>query len=116
MPLYITVSPDKLARRRRFFESQFLVDCRVAKEENPVLKELLGHGIESTALHSHMLDEQPRLFFMHFWANDGGKSLQQVCAPPSTRSISRRASGRLGAALEGASAGKHAPLKGTGEE
>ena len=27
-------------------------------------------GIEVTALHSHMLDEQPRLFFMHFWAND----------------------------------------------
>ena len=28
-----------------------------------------AHGIEVTALHSHMLDEQPRLFFMHFWAN-----------------------------------------------
>ena len=28
------------------------------------------HGIEVTALHSHMLDEEPRLFFMHFWAND----------------------------------------------
>jgi hypothetical protein len=42
----------------------------VAKEVNPVLKELLGHDIEMTALHSHMLDDQPRLFFMHFWAND----------------------------------------------
>jgi Domain of Unknown Function (DUF1259) len=38
----------------------------VAKEVNPVLKELLRHGIEMTALHSHMLDDQPRLFFMHF--------------------------------------------------
>jgi hypothetical protein len=47
----------------------------IAKEVNPVLKELLGHGIEITALHSHMLDEQPRLFFMHFWANDDAQKL-----------------------------------------
>jgi Domain of Unknown Function (DUF1259) len=46
-----------------------------AKEVNPVLNELLGHGIEVTALHSHMLDEQPRLFFMHFWANDDAQKL-----------------------------------------
>ncbi|MDA9426762.1 MULTISPECIES: DUF1259 domain-containing protein [Bradyrhizobium] len=39
-------------------------------EVNPVIKVLRSHGITVTALHSHMLDEQPRLFFMHFWAND----------------------------------------------
>jgi hypothetical protein len=39
-------------------------------EVNPVIKELRAGGIEVTALHSHMLDEEPRLFFMHFWAND----------------------------------------------
>ena len=39
-------------------------------EVNPVIAALLENGIEVTALHSHMLDEQPRLFFMHFWAND----------------------------------------------
>jgi hypothetical protein len=39
-------------------------------EVNPVIMALRSHGIEVTALHSHMLDEQPRLFFMHFWAND----------------------------------------------
>ncbi|MBR0688367.1 DUF1259 domain-containing protein [Bradyrhizobium manausense] len=39
-------------------------------EVNPVIAALLTNGIEVTALHSHMLDEQPRLFFMHFWAND----------------------------------------------
>ncbi len=39
-------------------------------EVNPVVKALRSNGIEMTALHSHMLDEQPRLFFMHFWAND----------------------------------------------
>jgi hypothetical protein len=47
----------------------------VAKEVNPVLKKLLGDGIEITALHSHMLDEQPRLFFMHFWAHDEAQKL-----------------------------------------
>ena len=39
-------------------------------EVNPVIKALRANGIEVTAIHSHMLDEQPRLFFMHFWAND----------------------------------------------
>jgi Domain of Unknown Function (DUF1259) len=39
-------------------------------EVNPVIKALRGNGIEVTAIHSHMLMEQPRLIFMHFWAND----------------------------------------------
>ena len=39
-------------------------------EVNPVIMALRTHGIEVTALHSHMLNEEPRLFFMHFWAND----------------------------------------------
>ncbi len=39
-----------------------------AEEVNPVLSELQAHEISVTALHSHMLTEQPRLFFMHFWA------------------------------------------------
>ncbi len=41
-----------------------------AKEVNPVIKALRQNGIAVTALHGHMLEEQPRLFFMHFWAND----------------------------------------------
>jgi hypothetical protein len=45
------------------------------KEVNPVLRTLRENGIEVTALHSHMLDEQPRLFFMHFWANDDAAKL-----------------------------------------
>jgi len=40
------------------------------EEVNPVIAALRTNGIEVTALHSHMLDEQPRLFFMHFWANE----------------------------------------------
>lgn len=40
----------------------------VADEVNPVIRELESHGIDVTALHSHMLRESPRLFFLHFWA------------------------------------------------
>ena len=47
----------------------------IAKEVNPVLKTLRANGIEVTALHSHMLTERPRLFFMHFWANDDATKL-----------------------------------------
>lgn len=39
----------------------------VADEVNPVVKALVGHGIAVTAIHSHMLHESPRLFFLHFW-------------------------------------------------
>jgi Domain of Unknown Function (DUF1259) len=42
----------------------------LGKEVNPVLKAMRNNGIEVTALHSHMIDDSPHLFFMHFWAND----------------------------------------------
>ena len=45
------------------------------EEVNPVIKELRANGIEVTAIHSHMLDEEPRLIFMHFWANDDAVKL-----------------------------------------
>jgi hypothetical protein len=40
------------------------------EEVTPVIRALRENGIEVTALHNHMLNEEPRLFFMHFWAND----------------------------------------------
>jgi hypothetical protein len=44
------------------------------KEVNPVLKALTDNGIAVTALHNHMLYDNPRLFMMHFWAvDDPGK-------------------------------------------
>ena len=49
----------------------------IAKEVNPVLKALREHGIEVTAIHNHMLDDQPHLFFMHFWANDDARKLAE---------------------------------------
>jgi hypothetical protein len=40
----------------------------IASEVNPVIRALQKGGVRVTAIHSHMLEEQPRLFFMHFWA------------------------------------------------
>jgi hypothetical protein len=42
---------------------------------NPVIKALQANGIEVTAVHNHMLNDEPRLFFMHFWANDDARKL-----------------------------------------
>jgi hypothetical protein len=47
----------------------------LGSEVNPVIKVLRQNGIAVTALHSHMLMEEPRLFFMHFWANDDAVKL-----------------------------------------
>ena len=49
----------------------------VGSEVNPVLRTLRQHGIEVTALHSHMIDDSPHLFFMHFWANEDAQKLAQ---------------------------------------
>ena len=46
-----------------------------ANEVNPLIRALRENGIEVTAIHSHMLNEQPRLFFVHFWANDDALTL-----------------------------------------
>ena len=46
-----------------------------AEEVNPLIRALRENGIEVTAIHSHMLNEQPRLFFVHFWANDDVQKL-----------------------------------------
>ena len=47
----------------------------IGSEVNPVIKTFRQNGIQVTALHSHMLDESPRLFFMHFWADDDAVKL-----------------------------------------
>ena len=46
-----------------------------ANEVNPLIRALRANDIEVTAIHSHMLDEQPRMFFVHFWANDDALKL-----------------------------------------
>jgi uncharacterized protein DUF1259 len=49
----------------------------VDKEVNPVARALRQHGIDVTALHNHGLQETPRLFYMHFWANDDAGKLAE---------------------------------------
>ena len=44
-------------------------------EVNPLIRALRAGDIEVTAIHSHMLDEEPRMFFIHFWANDDAVKL-----------------------------------------
>jgi hypothetical protein len=46
-----------------------------ANEVNPVTQALQEQDIQVTALHNHMLEEEPRLFFLHFWANDDAEKL-----------------------------------------
>ncbi len=50
----------------------------VASEVNPAIRALRAGGITVAALHSHMLEENPRLFFMHFWANDDATKLAKT--------------------------------------
>jgi hypothetical protein len=64
-----------------------------ASEVNPVIGALREYGIEVTALHSHMLTEEPRLFFMHFWGNDEAVKLARGlrAALDKTNSMKRQA-------------------------
>jgi hypothetical protein len=52
----------------------------VAHEVNPVVRELESHGIRVTAIHSHMLHESPRLFFLHFWADGAPRDVASALA------------------------------------
>ena len=61
-----------------------------AAEVNPVIRALREHGIQVTALHSHMLTESPRLFFMHFWANDDAVALARGLRVALDRTRSKR--------------------------
>jgi hypothetical protein len=47
----------------------------LADEVNPLVKARRDNSIEVTAIHNHMLDDQPRAFFIHFWANDDAVKL-----------------------------------------
>jgi hypothetical protein len=47
----------------------------LASEVNPVIRTLRENGIEVTAVHNHMLADEPHLYFMHFWANDDAAKL-----------------------------------------
>ena len=62
----------------------------IASEVTPVLRALRAGGIEVTALHTHMLDEHPKLYFMHFWANDDAVKLAKTLHTALDRTRLRR--------------------------
>jgi hypothetical protein len=50
---------------------------RISRKPVTVISALEEHNVQVTALHSHMLTEQPRLFFMHFWTAGNTESVAQ---------------------------------------
>jgi hypothetical protein len=62
----------------------------IASEVNPVIKALRENGIEATSLHSHLLMEEPRLFFMHFWGNDDAVKLARGLKAALDKTNSKR--------------------------
>jgi hypothetical protein len=62
----------------------------LGNEVNPVLRTLRENGIQVTAVHSHMLNESPRLLFMHFWANDDATKLATALHAALGRTNSKR--------------------------
>jgi Domain of Unknown Function (DUF1259) len=62
----------------------------IGEEVNPVIKALRSNGIEVTAVHGHMLTEQPRLIFLHFWANDDASKLGRGLSAALDKTASTR--------------------------
>ncbi len=50
----------------------------LANEVNPVIRTLRRHGIRILAVHNHMLDEEPRIFFLHYWGTGKPESLARA--------------------------------------
>jgi hypothetical protein len=62
----------------------------LADEVNPVVKALTDNGITPTAIHSHMLRDEPRLFMMHFWAVDDPGNLAKGLKAALDKTNSKR--------------------------
>ena len=60
------------------------------KEVNAVARTLRQHGIDVTAIHNHGLMDTPRLFYMHFWANDDPGKLAQALKAALDQTNSRK--------------------------
>ena len=50
----------------------------LANEVNPVIRALRHGGINIVAVHNHMLDEEPRIFFLHYWGTGKAKNLARA--------------------------------------
>ncbi len=62
----------------------------IDKEVNTVAKTLRQHGVDVTAIHNHALMDMPRLFYMHFWANDDPTKLAQALKAALDQTNSRK--------------------------
>jgi hypothetical protein len=62
----------------------------IDKEVNAVAKTLRQHGVDVTAIHNHALMDTPRLFYMHFWANDDPTKLAQALKAALDQTNSRK--------------------------
>src|SRR5437667_7461611 len=62
----------------------------IDKEVNAVAKPLRQHGVDVTAIHNHALMDTPRLFYMHFWANDDPVKLAQALKAALDQTNSRK--------------------------
>lgn len=49
-----------------------------ANEVNPVIRALRKHGIRILAVHNHMLDEEPRIIFLHYWGTGKTENLARA--------------------------------------
>jgi hypothetical protein len=65
----------------------------IGSEVNPVIRVLRENGIGISALHSHLIDETPRLYFMHFWANDDALKLARGLNAALAKTNSAKANG-----------------------
>jgi len=72
MGLGTVINFQPTGNRRAAITGDFVM---TSAEVNPVIKALREHGIEITSLHNHLLTDEPRLFFLHFWANDDAVKL-----------------------------------------
>src|SRR2546425_12252588 len=62
----------------------------IDQEVNAVAKTLGQHGVDVTAIHNHALLDMPRLFYMHFWANDDPTKLAQALKAALDHTNSRK--------------------------
>lgn len=67
-----------LGARRAAINGDFVM---TAPEVQKVIQALRSGGIAIVELHNHDLDEQPRLFYMHFWATGDGVTLAKALRP-----------------------------------
>jgi hypothetical protein len=60
------VSVQRVSDGRAVATGDFAV---AADRVEPVLAALAAHGMTATAVHTHLLGERPRLYYVHFWAD-----------------------------------------------